>query len=73
VLSEDITSGSATTWTITLAQAMPEASSQADASTHSSWNINTLLAFATSTVFTTSARGLEHGADVVHDGSAYDR
>jgi hypothetical protein len=37
-----------------------------DAGAHSSWSADPFLAFATSTIFTTSARGLEHGA-------AYDR
>ena len=44
-----------------------------DAGTHSSWSSDPFLAFATLTTFTTSARGLEHGANIVRDGAAYDR
>ena len=46
-----------------------------DAGTYSSRSTNSFLAFAsTSTIFfTTSVRGLEHGADIVRDSVAYDR
>jgi hypothetical protein len=37
-----------------------------DAGTYSGWHTDLFPAFATSTIFTTPARGLEHGA-------AYDR
>jgi hypothetical protein len=58
-------SRSMTRRTVTLAQAMLEApSTGTDAGTHSSWS--TFLAFATSTIFTTSIRRLEHGAAYDH-------
>ena len=44
-----------------------------DAGTHSSWSSDPFLAFATLTIFAASARGLEHGADIVRDSAAYDR
>ena len=44
-----------------------------DAGTHSSWNTDPFLAFTTATILATSARGFEHGADIVRDGAAYDR
>jgi hypothetical protein len=46
-----------------------------DAGSYSSRCTNSFLAFsATFTIlFTTSVRGLEHGADVVRDSVAYDR
>jgi hypothetical protein len=46
-----------------------------DKGTYSSRCTNSFLAFsATSTIFfTTSVRGLEHGADIVRDSVAYDR
>ena len=46
-----------------------------NAGTYSSRRTNSFLAFsATSTIFfTTSVRGLEHGADIVRDSVAYNR
>ena len=71
--SEDTTSGSTTTQTVTLALAMSEAPSVTDMGTHSSWSSDPFLAFATFGTLTTSARGLEHGADIVRHSAAYDR
>jgi hypothetical protein len=73
VRSEDITSESTTTQTVTLAQAMSEVTYSTFTGTDSSWSTNFFLAFTTSTIFTTSTRGLEHGADIVRDGATYDR
>jgi hypothetical protein len=44
-----------------------------DAGTDSSQSTNFILSFTTSTVFTTSARGLEHCADIVRDSAPYNR
>jgi hypothetical protein len=66
VRSEDTTSGSTTTRTVTLAQAMSQA--PAWAQTPAGVPIPSSPA---STVFTRSARG-EHGADIVRDGTNND-
>ncbi len=68
VRSEDTTGGS-TTKTVTLGQAMSEAPSKAPRAR----SINSFLTFATSTVFTTSTRGLEHSSDIIRDGTTDDR